>query len=170
METKLCKYCQTPIADKIKIFCNSSCSAKFNNTKRKTIKNCLGCNEILINLRRKKQKYCSVKCQQSLKKEERYQKLSSGDDSGIGHVAAKNAVIAKHGAKCMDCGWDKINPHSGKCPIELEHIDGNSQNNRLENLKLLCPNCHALTATYKALNKGNGRHKRRLRYKEGKSY
>jgi predicted HNH restriction endonuclease len=70
----------------------------------------------------------------------------------------------------MQCGWDKINLHTNKVPIELEHIDGNSTNNELSNLKLLCPNCHSLTSTYKALNKGNGRHKRMERYKEGKSY
>ena len=70
----------------------------------------------------------------------------------------------------MECGWCEINKYSGNVPIELEHIDGNSENNSLENLKLLCPNCHSLTPTYKALNTGNGRHSRRKRYEEGKSY
>ena len=51
----------------------------------------------------------------------------------------------------------------------LEHIDGNSENNSLDNLKLLCPNCHSLTPTYKNLNKGNGRFKRMERYNKGKS-
>ena len=70
----------------------------------------------------------------------------------------------------MECGWNKINPITNKVPIELEHIDGNSENNSLDNLKLLCPNCHSLTPTYKALNIGNGRYKRMKRYKDGKSY
>lgn len=34
-------------------------------------------------------------------------------------------------------------------PLELEHIDGNHENNYLSNLKLLCPNCHAFTPTYR---------------------
>src|SRR6516164_8655510 len=34
-------------------------------------------------------------------------------------------------------------------PLELEHKDGNHDNNTLENLILLCPNCHALTPTYR---------------------
>lgn len=38
-------------------------------------------------------------------------------------------------------------------PLELDHIDGNSSNNNLENLRLLCPNCHALTPTYRGKNK-----------------
>jgi Zn finger protein HypA/HybF involved in hydrogenase expression len=66
-------------------------------------------------------------------------------------------MIKKHGEKCMECGWNEINIHTGKIPIELEHIDGNFINNNEENLKLLCPNCHSLTSTYKGANKKKGR-------------
>ena len=45
--------------------------------------------------------------------------------------------------------------------LEIDHIDGNSDNNLLDNLRLLCPNCHSQTKTYKNRNKGNGREKRR---------
>ena len=38
-------------------------------------------------------------------------------------------------------------------PLELEHIDGNSNNHLFTNLTLLCPNCHALTETYRGKNK-----------------
>jgi hypothetical protein len=38
-------------------------------------------------------------------------------------------------------------------PLELEHRDGNPLNNRLENLELLCPNCHAQTPTYRSRNR-----------------
>jgi 5-methylcytosine-specific restriction endonuclease McrA len=37
-------------------------------------------------------------------------------------------------------------------PLELEHIDGNPNNNSLDNLSLLCPNCHAFTETYRGKN------------------
>ncbi len=37
-------------------------------------------------------------------------------------------------------------------PLELDHRDGDRTNNVLENLRLLCPNCHALTPTYRGKN------------------
>lgn len=37
--------------------------------------------------------------------------------------------------------------------MELHHIDGNTSNNKLENLQILCPNCHAQTDTFRAKNK-----------------
>jgi hypothetical protein len=38
---------------------------------------------------------------------------------------------------------------NGPIPLELDHINGKSDDNRFENLRLLCPNCHALTPTYR---------------------
>lgn len=38
-------------------------------------------------------------------------------------------------------------------PLELDHINGICHDNRLENLRLLCPNCHAKTSTYRGKNK-----------------
>jgi len=52
----------------------------------------------------------------------------------------------------------------------LDHIDGNSENNARENLRLVCPNCDSQLPTFKYRNYGNGRHKRKERYAEGKSY
>lgn len=52
----------------------------------------------------------------------------------------------------------------------LDHIDGDSTNNRRENLRLVCPNCDSQLPTYKSRNRGKGRHWRRVRYADGKSY
>lgn len=37
-------------------------------------------------------------------------------------------------------------------PLELDHVDGNPSNNDIANLRVLCPNCHAQTPTYRGLN------------------
>ena len=52
--------------------------------------------------------------------------------------------MQKHNYKCELCGWNKVNPHTGKIPLEIHHKDGNWQNNKEDNLQVLCPNCHSL--------------------------
>ena len=39
--------------------------------------------------------------------------------------------------------------------MELDHIDGNRTNHSLDNLRMLCPNCHAQTDTYRSKNRKN---------------
>lgn len=52
--------------------------------------------------------------------------------------------------KCECCG---LTEWKGKpIPLELHHIDGNHHNNTIENYSLLCPNCHALTDSYRGKN------------------
>jgi Zn finger protein HypA/HybF involved in hydrogenase expression len=61
--------------------------------------------------------------------------------------------LIKEGIKqheCESCGikdWMN-NPIS----LELDHIDGDRTNHRLENLRILCPNCHSQTSTYRGKN------------------
>ena len=53
--------------------------------------------------------------------------------------------------KCEACG---ITEWLGQpAPLELDHIDGNRVNHELKNLRLLCPNCHSQTDTYRSKNK-----------------
>ncbi len=55
--------------------------------------------------------------------------------------------------KCEECSWAKRSV-DGRVPLELDHINGDRFDNRLENLRVLCPNCHSLKITHRGLNKG----------------
>ncbi|HWQ99705.1 MAG TPA: HNH endonuclease [Candidatus Methylomirabilis sp.] len=52
---------------------------------------------------------------------------------------------------CEECGWDEVSP-DGRLPLELDHMNGDSHDNRLENLRVLCPNCHSLKPTHRGRN------------------
>jgi predicted HNH restriction endonuclease len=51
--------------------------------------------------------------------------------------------------RCKNTTWEG-NP----IPLELHHINGIHSDNRISNLQILCPNCHALTDNYKGKNIG----------------
>jgi len=78
-------------------------------------------------------------------------------------------IIRDQRGRCAICGI--FHEWNGRSLVfVLDHIDGDSTNNRRENLRLVCPNCDSQLPTFKSRNKGNGRHSRRQRYAEGKSY
>ena len=108
-------------------------------------------------------RYCSNKCQMDHKwqkqriivEQDKLADLNLGVER-TGSIA-KRFLIEKNGPKCFNCNWSEVNVHTGKVPIELDHKDGNCSNNKLDNLRLLCPNCHSLTSTYKGSNKGKNK-------------
>ncbi|WP_395360815.1 HNH endonuclease [Streptomyces sp. YH02] len=60
------------------------------------------------------------------------------------------------GERCALCGTEAV--WLGRpLPLEVDHADGDWRNNRIENLRLLCPNCHSTTDTYRGRGKGRAR-------------
>lgn len=49
---------------------------------------------------------------------------------------------------CQECGWAERTPE-GHLPLEIHHVNGDPCDNRLENLQIVCPNCHSLKPNYR---------------------
>jgi 5-methylcytosine-specific restriction endonuclease McrA len=115
--------------------------------------------------------YCSNKCQSDQRYADFLIEWKAGRTDGTRGISTKNIsghisryLYELYGTACTLCGWKIKHPSTGKVPLEIDHIDGNSDNNAETNLRLICPNCHALTENYKNHNNGNGRIGRRLKY------
>jgi hypothetical protein len=119
---------------------------------------CLVCGK---KLEKKQTKYCCKEHEKIYKRNRAVQAWLNGEDPGYSGTGIKHFIrdylLDKANHKCEMCGWGKINPYSNTCPLEIHHKDGNYQNNKLDNLQVLCPNCHSLTDTYKSMNKDSVR-------------
>lgn len=152
---------------KRKKFCNNSCAASYNNkfTKKKE-KEKIKCKNCGHDLSNRQKKYCNNKCQQEYEYKEYIQEWKNGVVNGtVGKYAIskyiKRYLMEKYNFQCSQCEWHERNQFTGNIPLEIHHKDGDYTNNEEDNLDLLCPNCHSLTETYKAANKGNGRKDRK---------
>lgn len=197
LNPSFCKCCNSMIEYKKRrnSFCSSSCAATFNNLKLHNSLNvdikeakrkryalvfdehgkpvsvkktkCYWCYSEICQIPSNNRKYCDNNCQV------KHTYMLSFLDWYVFGDTKSNRMIRSfletiHGYTCSSCSIDSWN---GKdLTLEVEHIDGNSENNSKENVCLICPNCHSQTPTYKGKNRGSGRHARMLRYREGKSY
>ena len=110
--------------------------------------------------------YCSNKCQQADYYKQNItdwldKKITGQQRDNRPSDFVRRYMLEEAGYKCSQCGWGEANPVNGVIYLEIDHIDGSRDNGYRENLRVLCPNCHTLTDTYKNLNKKKGYWKHR---------
>ena len=143
-------------------FCSKSCAAKYNNKSgkynRRTFEgSCKMCNVPISSSRT----YCKNCYSNNARNTSKIPKWLNGEwgggtDYGLSQIIRKY-LLEQNNYSCSKCGFNKNHPDDGKTILEINHIDGDGTNHSPENLEVLCPNCHALTPTYRARNYGNGR-------------
>lgn len=80
-------------------------------------------------------------------------KVNGSNSNGELKRFCRNYLLEQAGHKCTKCGWAVPNPVTGKPILTVDHIDGDWKNNAVDNLVVLCYNCHTLTPNFGSLNK-----------------
>jgi hypothetical protein len=111
--------------------------------------------------------FCSSKCCGRYKIEQTSRELV---EKGLvsTNTTLKRYLIFVRGEKCEECNCGS--EWNGKpLSLQVDHIDGDSDNNFPSNIRLLCPNCHSQTDTFSARNKKNTKRNKYLqKYKSEK--
>lgn len=189
---KLCKTCgkTIPYEKRWNSYCNSSCFAKTSNKgicrngfyyqklreqgkfksgylkikESKYIKplptRCLFCGKVTEN----RNSFCSKQCIHLYKTQNL---IELGKATFANRLRIKHYLIYMRGHKCEMCKTETwiVDEKKHDIPLEMHHIDGDVLNMKLDNLLLVCHNCHSFTPTFKSKN----RHKNTNRAVSGKT-
>jgi|CXWL01.1.fsa_nt_gi hypothetical protein len=160
----LCKFCNGSIKfenRKKGKFCSQSCNAAFNNKgvrrRGQAPGNCLECG---TKKETYKYNFCSKECFGLFRTKmiiSEWLKTKTSQNNKELSRTIRLWLIKEAKEKCSKCGWNIVHTITKSVPLQINHKDGNWANNAPENLEVLCPNCHALTENFGALNLGNGR-------------
>lgn len=151
---KECLNCKNVI-DNHKKFCNSSCAATYNNSKRKLSEETKL--KISKSLKGREVKFVETenikngRLRAGAKRSETaLNKLMNDDFDTLSLVTKKKRVRIEQDNKCLRCGLSEW--MNEPLTLEVDHIDGNNKNNSRDNLRALCPNCHSQTDTWRGTN------------------
>ena len=164
---KTCQNCNEDfeVKDKRSKFCSRSCAASYNNRvspKRERTRrniNCLHCSSELLS-KNNSTKFCNNECHRTYAQKLEIDAWLSGGSGSTSTGELKRLfrryLLDEAENKCTECGWSIANPVTGTVTLTIDHINGDATDNKRKNLKVLCYNCHTLTPTFNALNRGNG--------------
>jgi HNH endonuclease len=152
-----CKNCNKEFNhNKRNEFCSRSCATTYRNIyKHSDYKLCLNCNNPINFNKRNINKFCCQSCATKYRFKDYFYISKDELKSDLYGSTLRRKLFEIKPYKCEKCNNSEwLNE---LIVLEVHHIDGNSKNNKLNNLQLLCPNCHSTTNNYKNKNKGNGR-------------
>lgn len=121
-----------------------------------TVINCTHCGNV-VNSRSLKTRFCSHQCHQEHGKIDRYKSFLKGElVDYCGVKKFKPQILKEQNNCCVICGINNI-WNNKTLTFVLDHIDGRANNNKRDNLRLLCHNCDSQLDTYKSKNKNSDR-------------
>jgi hypothetical protein len=167
---KPCACCGTETANPT--YCSRSCAATMNNRGVRRNGAAPGdCRQCGTRLTNRVSSYCSLACYQDGMAEQRIRRwLATGLPGRQSlHGAIREWIMIEQNGGCAICGREPV-WNGATLVFVLDHIDGDGTNHVRSNVRMICPNCDSQLPTFKARNRGNGRHARRERYRAGLSY
>ena len=156
-----CEYCDKTVSQNVYSKHLKSCEKNPEVIREKSVE-CRFCREIFIAVKWKKDnRFCSQSCAAKFNNAKRWKNkkrkiilrrpriglLERDFDTILSHSARRRRVITEQQCRCLECGISEWN--NKPIVLEMDHIDGNVNNNARSNLRALCPNCHSQTPTWR---------------------
>ena len=155
---KICPRCNTE-HNKNGMFCCKSCSNSRSFSEESKLKKSIANKQFFASMtdeehrryhEQKMSKFDIAARQRKVQEKNRIRAWSKPYEE-MTHESCRKRLLYERNNTCEDCGI--CGTYNGKpITLELDHIDGDHYNNKLENLRILCPNCHSQTPTYRGRN------------------
>lgn len=153
-KSRMCKGCGNEFKvtrqKRKNLYCSIDCYTDFCRGKlKKENRHCLYCGKDAIH------RFCSTECYYVYGWRVKVNKANETGMAPSHPMTAKTLIRKMKGDKCEICLGETW--MGSPIPLVLDHINGNSEDWRLANLRLVCGNCDMMLPTYKSKNRGNGR-------------
>jgi ssDNA-binding Zn-finger/Zn-ribbon topoisomerase 1 len=128
--------------------------------KKQDIRVCKNCGGDVIKLASNTGQYCSNTCQGEFEIAQRVAGWLAGEYKQTPEqtpVWIRRHMLEVSNCECSICKWAERHPDDKLPLVEIDHIDGDGTNHAFDNLRVLCPNCHSMTSTFRNRNKNSTR-------------